>query len=124
MLAKGLREGFANHAKEIIPVLFPKFKERKLIDEIQTCLKNLMMCIQLTDVIEFLGIIETEKSPQTKINICKFLEQAVLTTYIDDLQDISSAFVPLCMKIADDKDASVRDEGLKLAGFLLGRLGD
>jgi hypothetical protein len=45
ILAKGLRQHFATHAKEIVPVILPKFKERKLIDDLQIALTNIMMCI-------------------------------------------------------------------------------
>lgn len=124
LLAKGLRKDFEKQAKEIVPVILPKFKEKKMTDDIMTTLANVMMCINLNDIMEFLTVIETEKALLTKINMCKFLEQTVLTTYIDDLQDVSGALVPLCMKVTEEKDASVRDQGLRLVGILLGRLGE
>lgn len=124
MLAKGLRQDFQKQAKEIVPVILPKFKERKMLDDLMATMANLMMCITLNEIMEFLGVIETEKAPATKVNICKFLEQTVLTTYIDDLQDVSGTLVPLCMKVTDEKDATVREQGLRLVGILYGRLGD
>jgi hypothetical protein len=104
MLAKGLRQDFQKHAKEIVPIILPKFKEKKMFDDIMNTMANLMMCITINDIMEFLGCIETEKAIATKVNICKFLEATVLTTYIDDLQDVSGALVPLCMKLTEEKD--------------------
>ena len=48
----------------------------------------------------------------------------MLTTYIDDLQDVTDSLLPLVMNVTEEKDATVRDEGLKLVGYLYGRLGD
>ena len=109
MLAKGLRKDFEKQAKESVPIILPKLKEKKMTEDIMTTLANIMMCITLSDIIEFLGIIETEKALLTKINMCKFLEATVLTTYIDDLQDVCDRLVPLCMKVTEEKDAGVRD---------------
>ena len=109
VLAKGLRKDFEKQAKESVPIILPKLKEKKMAEDIMTTLANIMMCITLNDIIEFLGIIETEKALLTKINMCKFLEATVLTTYIDDLQDVCDRLVPLCMKVTEEKDAGVRD---------------
>jgi hypothetical protein len=124
LLAKGLRQDFAKEAKAAVPIIMPKFKERKMAEDIMTTMSAVLQCIPLAEIMEFLTIIETEKAPLTKVNICKFLEQTVLTTYIDDLQDVADTLVGLSMKVTEEKDAGVRDEGLKLVGYLYGRLGD
>jgi len=123
-LAKGLRTSFATNAKEIVPVLFPKFKERRLVDEIMLALTNCMMCIPLSEIIEYVPMIAKEKAPATKINICKFLESAVQNTYIDDLQDICQDLLPQVMKVCEEKDANTRETAMHLVGILLARLGD
>ena len=53
-LAKGLRAGFKDHAKQSVPVLFGKFKEKRIVEDILQCLENIMMCVELADLIEFL----------------------------------------------------------------------
>ena len=53
-LAKGLRAGFKDHAKQAVPVLFLKFKEKRILEDIFSCLESIMMCIEIADIIEFL----------------------------------------------------------------------
>ena len=74
LLAKGLREGFHDHGVAAVPVLLPRFKEKRLTEEILTCLGHIMVCIEFGEVIESLSLVKTEKMPLTKINIMKFAE--------------------------------------------------
>lgn len=57
LLAKGLRQDFAKEAKASVPVILPKFKERKMTEDIMTTLSSIMMCIPLAEIIEFLSVI-------------------------------------------------------------------
>jgi len=49
--------------KELVPSLIAKFKERKLIDDIQTSLTHCMMCIALDELWENLAPFFKDKSP-------------------------------------------------------------
>ena len=62
-MAKGIRESFAPMVKELVPLLIAKFKERKLIDDIQTSLTNCMMCLAIDEVWENLAPFFKDKSP-------------------------------------------------------------
>lgn len=46
-----------------------------------------------------------------------------MTTYIDNLENISSELLECVNSVVDDKDTEVRDQALKLMGVLQGRLG-
>lgn len=37
---------------------------------------------------------------------------------------MSESLVPICMKVTEEKDQGVREQGLRLVGVLVGRLGD
>ena len=108
-LAAGLREGFKEHGKQAVPVLFTKFKEKRLVEDILTCLDNILGCTELSELVEFLPQIEKEKAPATKLNILDFLERAILKTYIDVLEDIKDQLAPLVMKMLEEKDPNCRD---------------
>lgn len=123
-LAAGLRDGFKDHAKQAVPVLFTKFKERRLVEDILNCLDNILGCTELSELVEFLPQIEKEKAPAVKQNIMVFLERAILKTYIDVLEDIKDQLTPLVMKMLDEKDANCRDQALKVLGVMVGRLGE
>ena len=109
-LAKGLRKGFKDHAKQAVPVLFGKLKEKRLVNDILTCLDNIMLCVELADLIEFLPQIDKETAPASKLNILVFLERAILVTYIDMLEDIKDQICcPPVMKVIEAKDPAGRD---------------
>ena len=74
MLAKGVRAGFHDQALAAVPVLFAKFKEKRLTEEILTSLGHLMMCIELGEIVECFNAAKTEKVPLTKTSIMKFME--------------------------------------------------
>lgn len=81
-----------------------------------------MMCINLAEIIEPLEAIKTEKMPLTKQNIMIFTERAIRTTYIDTLEGIVDKLVPLALAVADEKDASCREQGLVVLGVLAARV--
>ena len=64
LLAKGLREPFADLAKECFPLLVQKLKERRLVDEIQTTFGHFLKSADLSEFSESLiaGLTD-KKSP-------------------------------------------------------------
>ena len=122
-LAKGLRAGFHDMALQAVPACFAKFKEKRLTEDILTCLDRMITnCIQLGEIVENLKAVKTEKTPLTKLNIAVFIEKAIRVTYIDDLEDIVDAIGPLAVSVSDEKDAGLRDQGLIVLGVLLARV--
>ena len=59
-----------------------------------------------------------------KLNILVFLERAILTTYIDMLEDTKDQISPVVMKVIEEKDPAGRDQALKVIGIMVGRLGE
>lgn len=92
-----------------MPVLFSKFKEKRLTEEILTALERLMMSIELGECCESLAAIKTEKMPLAKMNMAIFMEKAIRTTYIDQLEEIVDKIAPLAVFVSDEKDATCRD---------------
>jgi|LauGreDrversion4_2_1035121.scaffolds.fasta_scaffold28538_6 hypothetical protein len=67
----------------MVPVLFGRFKEKKLLEDVQTTLTKFLMCVDLNELIEFLPAGLKDKSPEIKRQVAIFIERALLTTYID-----------------------------------------
>ena len=125
MLAKGLRADFHDHALQAIPVCLVKFKEKRqgVIDEIQSTLESIMMCIEFGEIMEILdAAVKKEKLPLAKQNIAIFMERSIRTTFIDQLEEIVDKLAPLAVTFTDDKDANLRDQGLIVLGVLLARV--
>lgn len=121
-LASGLRENFHDHALAAVPVMFAKFKEKRLTEDILKAMENVMGCIQLEEIIENLAGVKTEKAPVAKANIAEFINRAVRTTMIDDLEGLVPRLAPIAVGITDEKDATLRDKGLLILGVLLKRV--
>ena len=127
-LAKGLRADFKEHAKQASPLLFQKFKEKKLVPVINECFENFMMCLELGDLIEIVVAEFKSEKPKAifavKQNILIFLEKVITTTNIDMLEDIKGQLATTVMNGIEEKDPGVRDQGVKVLGIMVARLGD
>lgn len=68
-----------------------------------------MMCCELGEICESFSQIKTEKTPLIKLNIAVFMERAIRTTYIDQLEDLVDRLAPIAVALSDEKDAATRD---------------
>ena len=80
------------------------------------------MCCEFGEVLESLGALKTEKTPHGKLLVAKFIENSIRITYIDPLEDMIDELAPIAVKITDEKDAGLRDQGLVILGVLLARV--
>jgi len=109
ILAKGLRASFHDQAIAAVPVVFVKFKEKRLTEEILTALEHIMMCIELGEIMETLKNVKAEKLGLVKTNIMVFTERALRITYIDPLEELVDTLVPIVVALTDDKEPNCRD---------------
>jgi len=49
-LAKGLRKEFEPFARELAPLLIPKFKEKRLVEDVSQALEAISACLTLEDL--------------------------------------------------------------------------
>ena len=82
------------------------------------------MCVDLNELMESIPTGLKDKSPEVKKQVLVFLEKAIQTTYIDQLEEIQAELLPAVQSLTDDKDNDIREQGLKTFGILLGRLGE
>ena len=103
--------------------MFSRFKEKRLTDDVHTALDNILLGVKLGELLEFVPTGLNDPSPTIKKNVAVFIERALLITYIDDFEEIKGEILPMIAQVADDKDADVREQGLKTLGICVGRLG-
>ena len=97
-------------ALQAVPVLFTKFKEKRIIADIEQAMQHLLLSVELSEILEIiLNGLKAEKAPAGKTAIMAYLEKAVRTTYIDPLRDMKDELVKIPMSVIEDKDASLRD---------------
>ena len=108
-LSAGLRKSFHDCALQAVPVLFAKFKEKRIVEDIMTALEKIMMCIEIAEIVEHIAKIKSEKTPATKMNCITWLEKAIRATMIDQLNDIVDQLAPVALALAEVKDANLRD---------------
>lgn len=66
----------------------------------------------------------SDKNPNVVKYTCKFIEEGVKSTYIDDLSDIKNQLIPALTSNTNHSDSEVRDAILECLGLLKGRLGE
>jgi len=117
-----LRKQFEPFGKDVAGAIIPRFKERKLIEEIHTALENMInFCTNLADIVFEVKAGLVDKAPSTKKNTANFLEKAIAVTYIDVLEGTLDEVVPKLIENANDSNGEVRDAALNCLGILKGR---
>lgn len=105
VLAKGLRKDFGPYAKELMAVLFGRFKEKKLLllEEVIQALDLFLNCINLEIILpDIIAGLSDKGVPTVKKNICLFIDKAAQITYIDVLQRASGDLLVILIKLSDD----------------------
>jgi len=64
----------------------------------------------------------SDKNPNVLKYTCKFIDEGVMQTNIDDLISIKGDLIPALVKLANHSDSEVRDAILESLGLLKGRL--
>jgi hypothetical protein len=127
-IGNGLKKDkqFVPYAKEIIPAVLLKLKEKKqnVIDEVNNFLEVVLVSCNMEDVKDEVIPAITNVAPGVKLGTIKFVEKMALVTYIDVLKRVQPELIPAIVKVIDDKDGGVRDAALHCAGILKGRLGE
>ena len=125
-LALGLKQDFATPCKELIEGVLLKFKEKRPAVQ-EACTKfceAAIACCTLGDVSEQVIPCITNVAPGVKTGTLKFVEKAVVVTYVDVLERAADEYLPAIAKVMEDKDGGVRDTALHCMGLLKGRLKD
>lgn len=125
-LAKGVRKEFEACAKELVPSLLQKFKEKKagFAEEILSVFESFQNSINMDNIVSELTTALQDKAPTVKKNTCVVIEKMALMTYIDVLQRCSPDIISALMKLSEDKEGEVRDAALNTLGIFKGRLGE
>jgi len=125
-LANGLRENFNEAGKSMCAGVLDKFREKRpqIIEETKKTMYCLLTSCSLSDLLEPITASMSHKNPSVLKETCKFVENAVRQTYIDDLQDINSDLITPLMTLTDHMDGQVRESALETLGVIKGRLGE
>ena len=125
-IANGLRENFNEAGKSVCGLILDKFKEKRpiVIEETKKTMICLLSSCSLADLLESHTKAMTHKNPSVLTETCKFIENAVRQTYIDDLKEISSDIITPLLSLTTHMDGTVRDSALETLGVCKGRLGE
>ena len=125
-IATGLKQDFAQFAKEVVEGVLLKYKEKRpMVQEAcNNCCDALINSCNMEDVSEAVIPCITNIAPGVKNGTIKFVEKHAVTTYIDILQRVSDNLLPAVSKVVEDKDGTVRDNAIHCMGVLKGRLGE
>jgi hypothetical protein len=108
-----------------VPVLFTKFKEKRVLDDIDNTMQSLMLSIELGEILEIITSgLKAEKAPAAKVAMMAYLEKAIRTTYIDPLRAIKDELAKIPKSYIEDSNAPMRDQAFAVIGVMSGRLGE
>lgn len=121
LLAKGQRKYFDNYARQFLPLLLQKFKDKKtqVLQETHAGLDNLMFSLTLEQCMDDFKEALEDKTPSVKTNTCQLIERLSETVPVNDIKAILKPLSVLLKKNTDDSTPEVRNCSLKLLGVLL-----
>lgn len=123
-IALGMQKNFKESAKQLVNPIFLKFKEKKI--NVQTAVgkfgEAILKCTTLEEIMDEVKPLITNVAPGVKTGVLKFIEQAVIVTYIDVLKRIADEYLKEVSKAMEDKDGGVRDQALHCMGIFKGRI--
>ncbi len=127
ILSKGLRKDFTSEARELMPNIIEKFKDKKgkvLIATYSTMDSIFKYTLTIEDIIDHLRLIlPSSDLKELKENICVLIERSLLKTNIPVLKKICKPIAEILSKTTEDKSGDVRDASLKSLGVLKARVG-
>ena len=126
LLAKGQRRYFDNYARQFLPLLLQKFKDKKtmVLTETHTSLDNLMFSLTLEQCMEDFKEALEDKTPTVKTNTCSLIERAFENAPANEAKAVAKAIALLVKKNTDDSTPDVRNSSFKLLAYLLNKCPD
>lgn len=125
-LANGMGKNFGPAIKILMTTIILKFKEKKpqIMEALNKFCDVVPKCANLDDLRDEVIPLISNVAPGVKTGIIKFIEQAVLVTYIDVLKNVSDDYLKALAVAMEDKDGGVRDTALHCMGIFKGRIAD
>jgi hypothetical protein len=124
-LAKKLKGYFSIHTKHCFDLIVQKFKDKRTVVEAQKCMENLVSSLRFEEILEQIKEALNDKSAIIKVNICIWLESAVLPKLsITVAKTIVGVVLPLLIKMTEDASVKVRETALSCIGTIRVVLGN
>lgn len=121
LLSKGQRKYFEPFAKQFLPLLLQKFKDKKtqVLQETHCALDNLMYSISVENAYEDIKSALEDSNPAVKTNTCAWLERIFECHTLDSIKAIIKSLAGICKKNTDDPSTEVRNSTYKLLACML-----
>jgi cytoskeleton-associated protein 5 len=110
LLARGQRRYFETYAKQLLPLLVGKFKEKKapMVQEAHTALLSFLKSISIEDMLDDLRGTLNEKTPGAKINCALWIAAAADQVGERVLGKVGRTLIEMISKNANDSAGDVR----------------
>ena len=126
LLAKGQRRYFDNYARQFLPVVLQKFKDKKtlVLQEAHSSLDNLMFSISLEQGLEDIKEALEDKTPSVKTNTCQWLERVYEAFPVAETRGVARQIATIAKKNTEDSTPEVRQCSFKMLAVLQNKCGD
>lgn len=126
LLAKGQRKFFESYARQFLPLILQKFKDKKtqVLQETHSTLDNLMYSLTFENVFEDVKDALEDSNPTVKTNTCAWLERVFESLSSFESKNIIKLVTGICKKNTDDSSPEVRNSTCKLLSVMLKKFPD
>jgi cytoskeleton-associated protein 5 len=120
VLAKGLRKSFDGYARQFVPILLQKFKDKKntIVSEAHTALDNLLKSTTFESILEDVKEALDDKTPALKTNVMQLIDRTMAGLPDNNRQRLAPQIAAMCKHMTEDSNPDVRKETVKLLTVL------
>uniref|UniRef100_A0A1I7TY19 Cytoskeleton-associated protein 5 n=1 Tax=Caenorhabditis tropicalis TaxID=1561998 RepID=A0A1I7TY19_9PELO len=126
-LANGLRSNFQQYAVSVAPIIFEKFKEKKLMlrDQLITCIDAVVATTSLEAIGEIVLAALSKPNPSIKTQTDLFLQRAFMGLNSQTMpKKTLKTLIPSLIKHSGDSDSEVREASFAAMGAMMRAIGD
>ena len=117
-LAAGMKEHFVPYHRQMFPLVVARFKDKKVVSDVDFCLDQFALCQKLDDIADEIKETLTDKSPAIRIHICKWLERTLADgANISVAKGVAeSGLMSTLLQFTEEAVGEVRDSSLACVG--------
>ena len=124
LLAKGQGGYFEPFARQLVPALLLKLKDKKLVAEVQTALHRFSAFIKLPTMAEDFAVIFNDKLPAAKVQLLEVISQEATSQPEREVRAIWACYASTLKTLMEDTSEEVRKAAVTLTAGLLSKAGE
>ena len=124
LLAKGQGSYFDPFARQLLPALLLKLRDKKLAAEVQTTLHRFSSFLKLPTMAEDFAVVFNDKQATAKVQLLELIGKEVSALLDREARAVWACYAATLKTLLEDTSEDVRKAAVTLTASVLGKLGE